>query len=807
MHKISSSRNCTYAIFDDEHGQITQPFFATISRIITSSAAVPVEIKLMCEQTVVLRSIGTPGVSYYISDDDKAAIMWTNAHLGGTATNIIAYLGGVIHPKDLPQLLTVDVKYGGNVLSDKVDVQLVVKEGSDGSREVAAEIVRMEAVKIIAGITAEDKRDWEQLRAAAGDLRERWTKLMDSKCGRQAHEAGLTSRLAGEMREMELRLYNNYYWLEYMLSWQSHQQCQQPLPQPFMHNQSTNDPLLQLRILAKAQGKITERQQGLPVMVRVMASDAGLAMVERASIDLVLVIDASDPVKEREMKTRKRLHLLSKASEMEKEHNKVRNVVDELEESLNTIIKAKEDIEEQLVLLIKYKEMEKEPDKTNNIVVELKESLKMLIKANRMNGLRYQAMELEKDLDKVMKHTEEQLGLAMKVKNMVVEFEESLNKMVEMEVEITQKRQMDNMALEMIEIRSQTMELEKDVDEVMKNTEERLGLLIKARQMKEGENMLVKHELLINFEEEEEEEEEETTSKTWLGQTQRERGENKLPELVLERSQRGPKMILIRHGVNTRNEMTKLRYQAMELEENVDKVMKNIEGKLGLFKAKEMVFEKFAYKVMKDIEERLGLVIAAKDMEEYMYINKAQKISEEYYSNKAKMMEQYYSSKAKNKAKNMVVEFEESLKLLIKEKEEKENERMEMEGEITPKRQEVNRMSIEMEGLRYHATELEKDVDRLGLLTKAIELVMDKLSVTDRLAIVPVQSYVTEPATGLFEMSKQGRIETSSKVQKLSMALTDNKAAQVLRDKRPRYCKVQFHCIHTFHWKKRKFQR
>jgi hypothetical protein len=245
----------------------------------------------------------------------------------------------------------------------------------------------------------------------------------------------------------------------------------------------------------------------------------------------------------------------------------------------------------------------------------------------------------------------------------------------------------------------------------------------------------------------------------------------------------------------------------MELEENVDKVMKNIEGKLGLFKAEEMVFEKFAYKVMKDIEERLGLVIAAKDMEEYMYINKAQKISEEYYSNKAKMMEQYYSSKAKNKAKNMVVEFEESLKLLIKEKEEKENERMEMEGEITPKRQEVNRMSIEMEGLRYHATELEKDVDRLGLLTKAIELVMDKLSVTDRLAIVPVQSYVTEPATGLFEMSKQGRIETSNKVQKLSMALTDNKAAQVLRDKRPRYCKVQFHCIHTFHWKKRKFQR
>uniref|UniRef100_K3YD24 VWFA domain-containing protein n=1 Tax=Setaria italica TaxID=4555 RepID=K3YD24_SETIT len=324
MHKISSSRNCSYAILDDEHGQITQSFFATISRIITSAvAAMPVEIKLMCEQTVVLHSIGTPGVSYYISYDAKSAIMWPNAHLAGMTTNIIVYLGGVIHPRDLPQLFTVHVKYG-NVL-DKVHVQLV-KEGSDESREVAAEIVRIEALEIIAGITTEDKHDWEQLPVAAHYLRERWTRLEDFKCSREARAAGLISRLADEMREMELRLYNNYYWLEYMLSWQSHQLCQLPLPQPFMHNQSNNDPLLQLRILAKAEGKITEHQEGIPVMVRVMASDAGLAMVERASVDLILVIDASYGVKEKEEKTRERVHLLIKAEEMEEEHNKAKNM-------------------------------------------------------------------------------------------------------------------------------------------------------------------------------------------------------------------------------------------------------------------------------------------------------------------------------------------------------------------------------------------------------------------------------------------------------------------------------------------------
>lgn len=275
----------------------------------------PIEVKLMCEQTVVLTVVGTPGVSYYISYDKKAGIIWPSTNLASvTTTNILVYLGDLQRPKDLPQLFKVHVKHGdGNkAVDDKLNVQLV-EEGSDGSKEVAAEIVRKKAVKIVASIvTMDDKNDLEQLHMAADNLRQQWRMLESSDCGKEAGAAGLISGLAAQMREMEVRLYNNYCWLEYMLSWHSHQQCQLPLPQPLMENkQSANNPLLQLRILAKLDLVQGTTQKGLPVpvMVRVMAPEAGLAMVERASIDLIVVIDANYGLQEKK-KTQERLQLL-----------------------------------------------------------------------------------------------------------------------------------------------------------------------------------------------------------------------------------------------------------------------------------------------------------------------------------------------------------------------------------------------------------------------------------------------------------------------------------------------------------------
>ncbi|CAL5028812.1 unnamed protein product [Urochloa decumbens] len=415
MHSISSSRDCSYAVLDDERGRITQAFSATVTRITSAAAAVPVEVKLMCEQTVVLRAISIPGVSYYISYDDKAAIMWPRVHMAGVTTNIVVYLDGLIQPKDLPQLLEVHLKYG--TVSEKLDVQLV-RKGSVGSKEVAAEIVRMEAVEIVTGVTAEDKCEWELLHAAADDLHGRWDTLLNSNCGREAAEAGLISGLVAQMREMEARLYNNYYWLEYMLSWQSHQKRQLPLPQPFMDSQSTTDPLLQLRILAKADGYgLPEHQKGLPVMVRVMAPETALAMVRRASVDLILVIDASYGAKEKQKKTQERLHLLAKAQEVQEQQDKAQNKVVQLEESLKALIKAmakeeekNETLEMEGKLTLKWQKIWMSAPKTKEI--KMKERLKfeaqitqkrreMSHMDNEINTLRQQAMDLEKDVKRL----------------------------------------------------------------------------------------------------------------------------------------------------------------------------------------------------------------------------------------------------------------------------------------------------------------------------------------------------------------------------------------------------------------------
>ncbi|CAL5035738.1 unnamed protein product [Urochloa decumbens] len=388
MHRISSSRDCSYAVLDDERGRITQAFSATVTRITSAAAAVPVE----------------------------AAIMWPRVHMAGVTTNIIVYLDGLIQPRDLPQLFAVHLKYGN--VSGKLDVQLVTK-GSDGSKEVAAEIVRMEAVEIVAGVAAEDKCDWEQLHAAADDLHGRWGTILNSNCGREAAEAGLISGLDAQMREMQARLYNNYYWLEYMLSWQSHQKQQLPLPQPFMNSQSTTDPLLQLRILAKADGNgtNTEDQKGLPVMVRVMAPETALAMVRRASVDLILVIDASYGEKEKQKKTQERFHLLAKAQEVQKQQDKAQNKVVQLEESLKALIKAmakeeekNETLEMEGKLTLKWQKIWMSAPKTKEI--KMKERLKfeaqitqkireMIHMDNEINTLRQQAMDLEKDVKRL----------------------------------------------------------------------------------------------------------------------------------------------------------------------------------------------------------------------------------------------------------------------------------------------------------------------------------------------------------------------------------------------------------------------
>uniref|UniRef100_A0ACD5WZL3 Uncharacterized protein n=1 Tax=Avena sativa TaxID=4498 RepID=A0ACD5WZL3_AVESA len=383
IHSIASSRDCNYAILDDELGRITQAFVATIDRITSAVAVMPIEIQLRCTEKVQISGIGSPRITYSISENKRNATIWPRAHLAGVPTNFIVnlhtgYLSANEY-KDLSGVLTIQSKYYqnpgasrtpatttnipegqhgvgvGEVLDGKVEV-VTVTEGMYGSKEMAAEMVRLEAVKIIDGIIEKNKPDWDQLQAAAEKQRHRWTELekydyygpqnggknleiqevvaeiivenktdweklgvaaeklrelwtavKDSRCGREAGE--LISRLSSEMQEMEIRLYNNYMWPEYLLSWKSHQWWQLPLPPLFMDKLYTeDDPLLRLRNTAMVD-YVPKNKKGFPVLVRVVAPQVGLAKVKRAPVDVVVVLDT-------EKKTNKKLEMFIKAMDV-----------------------------------------------------------------------------------------------------------------------------------------------------------------------------------------------------------------------------------------------------------------------------------------------------------------------------------------------------------------------------------------------------------------------------------------------------------------------------------------------------------
>ncbi|KAL6650334.1 hypothetical protein ACP70R_009259 [Stipagrostis hirtigluma subsp. patula] len=397
MHSISRNRGCTYAVFDDEHGQITKAFLSCINSITSAVATVPIEVKLKCGKEVVFSAIDTPGASYIISDDKKDAIIWPSAHLVDVPTNYVVYLS---HQRqdDLTERLTVDVRYGN--VSERVNLQ-VVTEGMDGSKEVAAEIVRSEAIRIISDIITIDENDREQLHEAADNLRQRSAELKSSDWGREASKEVLISRLAAEFREMEIRLYNNYFWLEYMLSWLSHQRYQLPLPQLFMENQSMDDPLLPLEI----RGTIKGHQERLPVLMQLKAPEAGLAKVKRASVDMIAVLDASYGAKQMEQKTQQRMKLVIKAKEMEKEHNKAKEMFDKLQKWQKLLENAKDD-----------KSLQKQEMKDRIT----QKRLEMNSIANKMNTLHNQIKETEKDLEMVVENTQQRLQLFNKALDLVM---------------------------------------------------------------------------------------------------------------------------------------------------------------------------------------------------------------------------------------------------------------------------------------------------------------------------------------------------------------------------------------------------
>jgi hypothetical protein len=253
-----------------------------------------------------------------------------------------------VNMEDVVMFFTVRAKYGHITVVHAPDKQLDGKQlrlkvntiEHDGevvparkgapwaNEEMAAEVVRVKAIKIVADITREDRRNQLHLASLAKELHEHWTALQNSPCGKEAAEAGLISMLALQMQEMQTRLHYNYFWLEYRLSWLSHQWWQLPLPPFFMDKRAAQaDPPLQLAIFPKGRATPWSNEYTVPRKLKVVVRVAAPGL-NRCPVDLIAVLDASCGAVE------KKRRLLGKAMDLvtTKLHHKDRLAIIDVQE-------------------------------------------------------------------------------------------------------------------------------------------------------------------------------------------------------------------------------------------------------------------------------------------------------------------------------------------------------------------------------------------------------------------------------------------------------------------------------------------
>ncbi|CAL4990642.1 unnamed protein product [Urochloa decumbens] len=203
MHHIAKSTSGTYCVLNNEHDQITEAYTACISLI--------------------------------DNVDRKRGSINVGALQAGAARSFIVYMHGVEEKEhdELAKLLSVRVEsYAGLRAEEreKAGEVVIARRGVDGSRKVAAEIVRIKAVGIVGGIL--DRYSGNGLTGAAADeLWEKWINLKSTEYGREASDACLTARLDAEMEEMVATMRQGSG-LSYMVSWHTRQLLQHLPPQP-----------------------------------------------------------------------------------------------------------------------------------------------------------------------------------------------------------------------------------------------------------------------------------------------------------------------------------------------------------------------------------------------------------------------------------------------------------------------------------------------------------------------------------------------------------------------------------------------
>ncbi|CAN6373473.1 unnamed protein product [Urochloa humidicola] len=238
MYHIAKSTSGTYCVLNDEHDQITEAFTACIGNIASVVAArTKIYISYTGQEATTTFSDIKSGTFKSLIDnvDRKRGSINVGALQAGAARSFIVYMHGVEEKEheQLAKLLSVRVEsYAGCRAEEREKAGEVVieRKGVDGSRKVAAEIVRIKAVEIVGGIL--ERYSGNGLAGAAADeLQEKWINLKSTEYGREASEACITARLDAEIEEMVATVCQGSG-LSYMVSWHTRQSLQHLPLQP-----------------------------------------------------------------------------------------------------------------------------------------------------------------------------------------------------------------------------------------------------------------------------------------------------------------------------------------------------------------------------------------------------------------------------------------------------------------------------------------------------------------------------------------------------------------------------------------------
>ncbi|CAO2145053.1 unnamed protein product [Urochloa humidicola] len=238
MYHIAKSTSGTYCVLNDEHDQITEAFTACIGNIASVvTARTKIYISYTGQEATTTFSDIKSGTFKSLIDnvDRKRGSINVGALQAGAARSFIVYMHGVEEKEHdvLAKLLSVRVEFYAGCRAEereKAGEVVIARKGVDGSRKVAAEIVRIKAVEIVGGIL--ERYSGNGLAGAAADeLQEKWINLKSTEYGREASAACLTARLDAEMEQMVATVHQGSG-LSYMVSWHTRQSLQHLPPQP-----------------------------------------------------------------------------------------------------------------------------------------------------------------------------------------------------------------------------------------------------------------------------------------------------------------------------------------------------------------------------------------------------------------------------------------------------------------------------------------------------------------------------------------------------------------------------------------------